>query len=163
MRKMEKMFESFSQSLRKRRHSSDADSGSDSESEERNGKRRTEDGEDSSGVLVVEGEKNPDLKNLDECENSFARKKTQDLDNRPAEGSKFREIELQLSEAEKLGPKVSEAISTLLNGRIGEKMEDDAQKAKFVIQNRARKLPQHDCTKSERKPPEEPQRRTEKA
>ena len=55
--KMGKMFECFSQSLRKRRHSSDADSGSDSQSEERNRKRRTEDGEDNSDVPVVEGKK----------------------------------------------------------------------------------------------------------
>ena len=55
--KMGKMFECFSQSLPKRRHSSDADSGSDSQSDERNRKRRTEDGEDNSDVLVVEGKK----------------------------------------------------------------------------------------------------------
>lgn len=61
------------------------------------------------------------MKDLDGRENAFVQKKTQSLDNRPAEGSKLREIDLQFSETEKLGPKVREDLATLLNGRLGGK------------------------------------------
>ncbi|KAK7479130.1 hypothetical protein BaRGS_00029648 [Batillaria attramentaria] len=139
--KIERLSQEVAARTKRERNESDSESGSDASvrSTECKKRRKTDSDPD---VLVVQ----EDI-NLDETELAFLKRKAAEAEpNTSAKAdasglSKFAKVEQELSEPEKLGPKVSEDLAGLLNGRFTKDLGANAQKSIFEAHNRPENCP----------------------
>ena len=90
---------------------------------------------DERDVLVLQEDQ--EETDLQQCEKTFIEGQGSSASTTERDkGQLFDEIDLELSEKEVLGPRVSDGLATIVNGRFSRKLSEKVQKEKFEAHNR---------------------------